>query len=145
MQSLGPHVIMHVSDNGDEHEIHVTVYFTGQQTHDLGEGVEHVEEAGEVYLEFEDGESRFPVSGENTLALVGNAIVLTEAHIKGICLRVGGTVYRHIAGDVQKPGDMFLWRRQTCHSALPLPRARQAATPAARAVLEQRAIDINRS
>jgi hypothetical protein len=108
MQSLGPHIITYVSYDGDEQEIHVTVYFTGQQSHDLGEGVEYIEEAGEVYLEFEDGESRFPVSGENTLALVGNAIMLTEAHIKGICLRVGGTVYRHIAGDVQKPGDMFL-------------------------------------
>ena len=106
--TLGPHVIIHVSDNGAEQEIHVTVSFLGQQTHDLGEGVEYVEEAGEVYLEFEGGESRFPVSGENTLALVGNAIMLTEAHIKGICLRVGGSVYRNIAGDVKGPRDMFL-------------------------------------
>lgn len=107
MQSLGPHTITHVSDNGEEQEVHVTVYFTGPQTHDLGEGVEYVEEAGEVYLEFEDEERRLPTSGDNTLALVGNAIMIAEAYIQGICLREGGRVYRHILGDVKKPGDMF--------------------------------------
>jgi hypothetical protein len=76
-------------------------------THDLGEGVDYVDEAGEVHIEFEDGERRLPVSGDNTLALVGNAIMIAEAYIEGICLREGGQVYRHILGDVKKSGDMF--------------------------------------
>lgn len=107
MESLGPHTITHVSDDGDEQEIHVTINFLGQQTHDLGEGVEYIDEAGEVYIEFEDGECRLPISGDNTLALVGVGIMIAEAYIEGVCLRVGGSVYRHIAGDVKKPGDMF--------------------------------------
>ena len=107
MQSLGPHKITHISDNGEEQEIHVTIYFTGQQTHDLGEGVDFIDEVGEIYIEFEDDERRLPISGDNTLALVGNAIMIAEAYIEGICLREGGQVYRHIAGDVKKPGDMF--------------------------------------
>jgi hypothetical protein len=108
MQSLGPHTIIYVSDDGDEQEIHVTVYFTGQQTHDLGEGVEYIDEAGEVFIEFEDDKRRLPIFGDNTLALVGTAIMIAEAWINGICAREGGSVYRNIAGDVKKPGDMFL-------------------------------------
>jgi hypothetical protein len=61
MQSLGPHTIMRITNDGEEQEIHVTVYFTGH-----------------------------------------------EAWINGICIREGGSVYRNIAGDVKKPGDMFL-------------------------------------
>ena len=71
--------------------------------------------------------------------------MIAEAWINGICAREGGSVYRNIAGDVKGPGDMFLSGHLTRHSAFPLPRARQAANPAARAVLERRAIDINRS
>jgi hypothetical protein len=107
MESLGPHTITHISDNGEEQEIHVTINFLGQQTHDLGERVDYVDEAGEVYIEFEDDERRLPVSGDNTLALVGNAIMIAEAYIEGICLREGGWVYRHIIGDAKKTGDMF--------------------------------------
>jgi hypothetical protein len=107
MQSLGPHTITYVSDDGDEQEIHVTINFLGQQNHDLGEGVEYVDEAGEIFLEFDEGKRRLPISGENTLALVGNAIMIAEAYIEGICLSAGGQVYRHILGDVTKPGDMF--------------------------------------
>jgi hypothetical protein len=107
MESLGPHIITHILDNGEEQEIHVTVNFLGQQTHDLGEGVDFIDEAGEVYIEFEDDERRLPISGDNPLALVGNAIMIAVAYIEGICLREGGQVYRHIAGDVKKPGDMF--------------------------------------
>jgi hypothetical protein len=108
MQSLGPHTIKRITNDGEEQEIHVTVYFTGQQSHDLGEGVEYIEEAGEVHLEFEDDERRLPIFGDNTLALVGSAIMIAEAYIHGICAREGGSVYRNIAGDVKKPGDMFL-------------------------------------
>jgi hypothetical protein len=107
MQSLSPHTITHVSDDGEEQEIHVTIYFTGQQTHDLGEGVEYIDEAGEVYIELEDDERRLPISGDNTLALVGNAIMIAESYIRGICLREGGSVYRNLAGDCEGAGHMF--------------------------------------
>jgi hypothetical protein len=108
MQSLGPHTITYVSDDGDKQEIHVTVYFTGQKTHNLGKGVDYIEEAGEVLIAFEDDQRRLPIFGDNTLALVGTAIMIAEAWINGICAREGGSVYRNIAGDVKKPGDMFL-------------------------------------
>jgi len=108
MQSLGPHTIMRITDDGEEQEINVTIYFTGQQTHDLGEGVDYIDEAGEVFIEFEDDERRLPISGDNTLALVGNAIMIAESYINGICAREGGSVYRNIVGDVKRPGDMFL-------------------------------------
>jgi hypothetical protein len=106
MQSLGPHIITHLSDDGEEQEIHVTINFLGQKTIKLSKS-DYLLETGEVYFEFEDGESRLPISGDNTLALVGNAIMIAEAYIEGICAREGGSVYRNIAGDVKRPGDMF--------------------------------------
>lgn len=33
--------------------------------------------------------------------------MIAEAYFEGICEREGGQVYRHILGDVKRPGDMF--------------------------------------
>ena len=107
MLTLGPHTITHVSDDGDEQEIHVTINFLGQVTRDLGEGVNHVSEVGEVFVQFEDGERRLPISAHNTLALVGVGIMIGEAYIRGICLREGGSVYRDLVGDCEGAGQMF--------------------------------------
>jgi hypothetical protein len=106
MIALGPHIIIHRADDGNEQEIHVTINFLGQETVKLSKS-DYILETGEVCLEFVDWESRFPVSGSNTLSLVGNAIMIAEAYLEGICEREGGQVYRHMLGDVKKPGDMF--------------------------------------
>jgi hypothetical protein len=107
MESLGPHIITHVSDDGDEQDIQVIINFLGQVTHELGEGVNYVSEVGEVFLQFEDGERRLPISAHNTLALVGVGIMIGEAYVRGICLREGGSVYRNLVGDCEGAGQMF--------------------------------------
>ena len=108
MLTLGPHTIIHVSDDGVEQEIHVTFNLLGQQIHDLGEGVDYEDEVGEVLLEFQDGKRRLSISGDNSLALVGVGIMTAEAYIQGICLREGGRVYRHLLGDCDEQGRMFV-------------------------------------
>ena len=107
MESLGPHTITYVSDDGEEQEIHVTINFLGQVNRDLGEGVNYVSQVGEVFVQFEDGERRLPITAHNTLALVGVGIMIAEAYIRGICLREGGSVYRDLVGDCEGTGRMF--------------------------------------
>jgi hypothetical protein len=107
MQSLGPHTIIYVSDDGDEQEINISINFLGQEPRDLGEGVNYASEVGEVFVQFQDGERRLPISADNTLALVGVGIMIGEAYIRGICLREGGSVYRHLVGDCEGAGRMF--------------------------------------
>ncbi|MCA3695997.1 hypothetical protein [Aquidulcibacter sp.] len=107
MRTLGPHIITHRADDGEEQEIHVTINFLGQVTRDLGEGVNYVSEIGEVFVQFEDGERRLPITAHNTLALVGVGIMIAEAYIRGICLREGGSVYRDLVGDCEGTGRMF--------------------------------------
>jgi hypothetical protein len=107
MRTLGPHILTYLSDDGEEQEIHVTINFLGQVTRDLGEGVNYVSQVGEVFVQFEDGERRLPITAHNTLALVGVGIMIAEAYIRGICLREGGSVYRDLVGDCEGTGRMF--------------------------------------
>lgn len=107
MESLGPHTITHVSEDGDEQDIQVSINFLGQVMRDLGEGVEYASETGEVFLQFEDGERHLPISADNTLALVGVGIMIGEAYLRGICLSEGGSIYRDLPGDCEGAGQMF--------------------------------------
>ena len=107
MISLGPHPIIHVSDNGEEQEIFVTINALGPLTPEPDDDTDFEFEAGEVIIEFEDGIRRLQIVARNTLALAGVGIMIAESYIHGVCLTQGGSVYNLLPGDVKKPGDMF--------------------------------------
>jgi hypothetical protein len=108
MQSLGPHIVRHIFADGHVEETPVRFHFLGPRETTISEGVTITEETGEVIVEFEDGEHRTFIAAENTFALVGWAIRLTEALFNGMSLDDSGEVYRLLPGDVKVPGDMFL-------------------------------------
>jgi hypothetical protein len=113
MIELGPHKVTHVSDGGEEQDIHITIRCLGKvslkedEIDDEIDEVDFEDEAGEVFLQFEDGERTLPICADNNLALVGVGIMIAEAYLEGICARKGGSIYNLQPGDVRGPGDMF--------------------------------------
>jgi hypothetical protein len=108
MLTLGPHIIRHQFADGEVEETPVRFNFLGPRETTLSEGVTIIEETGEVVIDLPDGEHKTFIVAENTLALVGWAIKLTEALFIGWSKEDGGKTYRLLPGDVKGPGDMFL-------------------------------------
>ncbi|GIU67007.1 hypothetical protein [Candidatus Phycosocius spiralis] len=108
MQSLGPHIVRHQFPDGAIEETPVRFNFLGPRETSISEGVTIIEETGEVIIELPDGEHRTFISAQNTFALVGWAIRLTEALFIGWSKEDGGKTYRLLPGDVKGPGDMFI-------------------------------------
>ena len=108
MLTLGPHIIRHQFPDGAIEETPVRFNFLGPRETSISEGVTIIEETGEVIIDLPDGEHRTFISAQNTFALVGWAIKLTEALFLGWSLKDGGKAFRLLPGDVKGPGDMFL-------------------------------------
>jgi hypothetical protein len=108
MLTLGPHIIRHQFPDGEIEETPVRFNFLGPRETSISEGVTVIEETGEVIIELPDGEHRTFISAQNTFALVGWAIRLTEALFIGWNKEDGGKTFRLLPGDVKGPGDMFL-------------------------------------
>jgi len=108
MLTLGPHIIRHQFPDGAIEETPVRFNFLGPRETTITDGVSIIEETGEVIIELPDGEHRTFISAQNTFALVGWAIRLTEALFIGWNKEDGGKTYRLLPGDVKGPGDMFL-------------------------------------
>jgi hypothetical protein len=108
MQTLGPHIIRHLFEDGSVEETPIRFNFLGPRETKIHEGCSITEETGEVIIDFPDGEHRTFIAADNTFALVGWAIKLTEALFTGMSREDGGQIYRLLPGDVKGPGDMFL-------------------------------------
>lgn len=108
MQSLGPHIIRHQFPDGAIEETPVRFNFLGPRETTITDGVTINEETGEVIIELPDSEHRAFISAQNTFALVGWAIRLTEALFIGWNKEDGRKTYRLLPGDVKGPVDMFL-------------------------------------
>jgi hypothetical protein len=108
MLSLGPHILRHQFEDGHVEETPVRFNFLGPRETTIYEGCTIIEETGEVIIDLPDGEHKTCIAAENTFALVGWAIKLTEALFIGWSKEHGGKTYRLIPGDVKGPGDMFL-------------------------------------
>jgi hypothetical protein len=113
MIELGPHRVTYTSDDGEEQDIHITIRCLGpvslrdDEIDDETDDVDFEAEAGEVLIQFEDGERTLPIFADNNLALVGVGIMIAEAYLEGIRTRKGGSIYNLQPGDVKGPGDMF--------------------------------------
>jgi len=108
MLSLGPHIIRHQFPDGEIEETPVRFNFLGPKETVISETISITQESGEVIVELPDGEHRTFIEAENTFALVGRAIKLTEALFLGWSLEDNGKAFRLVPGDVKGPGDMFI-------------------------------------
>jgi len=108
MVTLGPHIVRHQFETGEVEETPVRFNFLGPTETVISDKTTIIQESGEVIVELPDGEHRTFIEAENTFALVGRAIKLTEALFLGWSLEDGGKAFRLIPGDVKGPGDMFL-------------------------------------
>ena len=103
MLTLGPHIIRHQFPDGVIEETPVRFNFLGPRETTITDGVTIIEETGEVIIELPDGEHRTLISAQNTFALVGWAIRLTEALFIRWNKEDGGKTYRLLPGGVKGP------------------------------------------
>jgi hypothetical protein len=110
MSILGPQPLNIVFEDGEVEVIHISLEILDPKSVDLGDNVSIEMATGEIVFDYDDedqADRRIPVSAPNTFALVGTAIMIAEADMFGFCSREKASVYRHIPGDIEGPGDMF--------------------------------------